>query len=195
MTPPPEAPKRHPSSHALPVIQQLATRTVYRNAWMTVREDQIRRSDGSQGIYGVIDKPDFALVIPADRDGFWLVEQYRYTVGGRFWEFPQGTFPHGQDGDPAELARSELEEETGLRARRLERLARLHVAYGMSSQGCNVFLATGLEHGSVRREQEEQDMRQQWVTRATFEQMIHDGAITDIATIAAYALLRLREAS
>ncbi len=195
MTPPPEPREPHPSGRPVPVIQQLATRTVYRNPWMTVREDQIRRPDGSQGVYGVIDKPDFALVIPADRGGFWLVEQYRYTVGGRFWEFPQGTFPQGQDGDPAELARSELEEETGLRAGRLEHLARLHVAYGMSSQGCNVFLATALEHGPARREQEEQDMRQQWVPRGAFEQMIHDGAITDIATIAAYALLHLREAN
>lgn len=161
---------------------------------MTVREDQIRRPDGSEGIYGVIDKPDFALVIPADRDGFWLVEQYRYTVGGRFWELPQGTFPQGHEGDPAELARRELAEETGLRAGHLEHLARLHVAYGMSSQGCHVFLATSLSHGQARREPEEQDMRQRWVSRGTFEQMISEGAITDIATIAAYALLRLREA-
>src|SRR6266536_1922942 len=101
MTPPPEPREPHPSGRPVPVIQQLATRTVYRNPWMTVREDQIRRPDGSQGVYGVIDKPDFALVIPADRGGFWLVEQYRYTVGGRFWEFPQRT----QGGDrPARRA-------------------------------------------------------------------------------------------
>ncbi len=61
MTPPPEPRELHPSGRAVPVIQQLATRTVYRNPWMTVREDQIRRPDGSHGVYGVIDKPDFAL--------------------------------------------------------------------------------------------------------------------------------------
>lgn len=187
MTPPPE-----PEPTGPPAIQQLATRTVYRNLWMTVREDQIRRADGSTGIYGVIDKPDFALIIPSDQGGFWLVEQYRYAVGGRFWEFPQGTFPRGRDGDPAELARTELAEETGLRAGRLERLARLHTAYGMSSQGYNVFLATDLTPGPPLREQEEQDMRHQWFSRSTFEKLIHDGAITDSATIAAYALLRLR---
>ena len=31
-------------------------------------------------------------------------------------------------------------------------------------------------------------MRQQWVTRAAFEQMIGDGAITDDSTLAAYTL-------
>ena len=33
------------------------SREVYRNPWMIVREDDIRRPDGSLGIYGVIDKP------------------------------------------------------------------------------------------------------------------------------------------
>jgi 8-oxo-dGDP phosphatase len=32
-------------------------------------------------------------------------------------------------------------------------------------------------------------MRQQWVPRIRFEEMIHDGAITDDSSLAAYALL------
>ena len=43
-------------------IERMASREVYRNNWMTVREDEIRRPDGSTGIYGVIDKPTYALV-------------------------------------------------------------------------------------------------------------------------------------
>jgi len=76
-------------------IRRLGSRTVYANQWLTLREDDIERPDGSTGIYAVIDKPDFALVIPVERDGFHLVEQYRYPVGGRYWEFPQGTAPEG----------------------------------------------------------------------------------------------------
>jgi hypothetical protein len=52
-------------------VRTLGSRQVYRNAWMTVREDQVERDDGSTGIYGVVDKPDFALVIPAADNGFW----------------------------------------------------------------------------------------------------------------------------
>jgi hypothetical protein len=37
-------------------IQRIATREVYRNDWMTVREDRVRRPDGSDGIYSVVDK-------------------------------------------------------------------------------------------------------------------------------------------
>jgi hypothetical protein len=68
-------------------IEQVSSLVVYHNQWMQVREDVIRRPDGSQGIYSYIDKPDFALVIPVERDGFHLVEQYRYPVSHRSWEF------------------------------------------------------------------------------------------------------------
>lgn len=173
------------------VVRQTASRTVYRNPWLSVREDQVRRPDGSTGLYSVVDKPDFALVIPAEADGFHLVEQYRYPVGGRYWEFPQGTGPAGS---AEELARAELAEETGLRAGRLLHLGHLHCAYGMSSQGFDVFLATGLTPGPVAREASEQDMRQCRVSRDEFEELVRAGRVTDDSTLAAYALLLMHEA-
>ena len=62
-------------------VETLSSRQVYANSWMTVREDRIRRADGTDGIYGVIDKPTYALVIPRDGDRLQLVEQFRYPVG------------------------------------------------------------------------------------------------------------------
>ena len=41
-------------------IETTSTRLVYENRWMRVREDTIRRRDGSTGIYGVVEKLDFA---------------------------------------------------------------------------------------------------------------------------------------
>ena len=175
------------------VVRQVSTREVYRNRWLSLREDEVARPDGSAGIYSVVDKPDFALVIPAEPDGFHLVEQYRYPVGGRYWEFPQGTTSAGVTLPPEELARGELAEETGLRAGRLELLGHLHCAYGMSSQGFDVFLATELTPGPTAREDTEQDMRQRLVTRAEFEALVRSGRVTDDSTLAAYALLLMRE--
>lgn len=174
-------------------IRQLSSRLVYQNAWLSVREDRIQRMDGSHGIYSVIDRPNAALVIAAERDGVHLVDQYRYPVAGRFWEFPQGCFPGRRDGDPVELARCELAEETGLRAGAITRLGGLFGWPGASGQVVDVFLATDLVPGPTNREPEEQDMRHQWFTRTEFERMIGDGRIRDNTTVAAYTLLLLRE--
>ncbi len=177
-------------------IERVSSREVYRNAWMIVREDDIRRPDGSVGIYGVIDKPTYALVVARDGDRFRLVEQFRYPIGLRRWEFPQGTAPGTLDGDeppPADLAAGELREETGLRAESMFVLGQLDVAPGMSSQRGWVFLATGLTEGEHDREPEEQDMHSEWFTSEQIDRMIVDGTITDAQTMAAWMMLRLAD--
>ena len=172
-------------------IHRVASREVYRNNWLTLREDDIRRADGSPGIYAVIDKPTYALVIPRDGDRFHLVEQFRYPLGMRRWEFPQGTAPNQEYLDPTELAARELREETGLRAGAMDFLGTLDVAPGMSSQRGRVFLATGITEGPHDREHEEQDMRSAWFSRADVEDMIRGGVITDAQSIAAWTLMAL----
>jgi 8-oxo-dGTP pyrophosphatase MutT (NUDIX family) len=164
---------------------------VYRNAWMVVREDEIRRADGTGGVYGVIDKPSYALVIARDGERFRLVEQFRYPLGLRRWEFPQGTAPGLADHEPAALAARELREETGLRAESMVAIGQLDVAPGMSSQRGWVFLATGITEGEHDREHEEQDMHSEWFSRDEVERMIVDGTITDAQSIAAWALFLL----
>ncbi len=172
-------------------IRRLSSREVYRNSWLTLREDGIRRPDGSDGIYAVVDKPTFALVIAQAGDRFHLVEQFRYPLGMRRWEFPQGTAPEPADLEPAELAARELREETGLRAASMTPLGLLDVAPGMSSQRGWVFLATDVTEGEHEREHEEQDMHSEWFTGDAIESMIRDGTITDAQSIAAWMLLRL----
>ncbi|WP_414684885.1 NUDIX domain-containing protein [Mycobacterium sp.] len=171
----------------------MASREVYRNNWMTLREDDIRRPDGSTGIYAVVDKPTYALVIPRDGDRFHLVEQFRYPLGLRRWEFPQGTAPEQEHLEAGELAARELREETGLRAASMTVLGQLDVAPGMSSQRGWVFLAAGITEGEHEREHEEQDMHSEWFTREQVETMIRAGVITDAQSIAAWALMMLGE--
>jgi 8-oxo-dGTP pyrophosphatase MutT (NUDIX family) len=177
-------------------LRTRSSRTVYENQWMRVREDETVLPDGSPGTYGVVEKPDFALVIPTDADGsLWLVEQHRYPVGLRLWEFPQGTAERGDEVPPPEVARSELAEETGLRAGALRHLGHLFSAYGYSNQGFHVWLATDLAHGEPAREPAEQDMRVGRVSRERWLQMIGEGLVRDAASIAAYGLLLMYESA
>ncbi len=169
--------------------RRLATRTVYENPWLRLREDEIERPDGRRGVYAVVEKEDFGLVVPWDGDGLWLVGQERYPVGRYTWEFPQG----GVAGvTPQERARMELAEETGLRAGRLEHLGHLDNAVGMSAQAFDVWLATELEPGEASPEAEEVDMATRRVTVAEFEAMVRAGELRDGASVAAWALLGLR---
>jgi 8-oxo-dGDP phosphatase len=174
----------------VPFIERVASREIYRNPWLVLREDDIRRPDGSRGVYSVVDKPTSVLVMPYDGDRFRLVEQFRYPVGARRWEFPQGSAPDLAD-EPSELAKRELREETGLLATSFEPLGQLDVVPGLTSQRLWVFLATGISEGESDREHEEQDMRSDWFSREDVEQMIRSGVIVDAQSIAAYGLFLL----
>jgi len=177
-------------------MKTISSRIVYKNRWMSVREDQIERADGSPGIYSVVDKHPAALIIPLEGsldDGHvYLIEQFRYPVGQRFLEFPGGAWEDNPTADPSDLARGELREETGLLAGRLVDVGFLYYAYGITSQGFHIYFATGLVQGEATPEHTEQDLEVKRVSTREFETMCRDGIIKDSASIAAWSLLKTR---
>ena len=175
-------------------IKTISSREVYRNPWTSVREDVIERADGVRGIYGVVDKDPACLIIPLETthegDFLTLVEQYRFTVGGRYMELPQGGWETA-DADPVEMARGELAEETGLRAERMTLLATLQIGYGVLNQRQYIFLAEGLTQGERELDAEESDLVVHRVSVAQFEAMLLDGTIVDNCSAAAWGIYRL----
>lgn len=177
----------------IPDIETVDSRVVYENRWMRVREDQIRRTDGSDGIYGVVEKPDFVAIAPVEHDGrIHLVQQFRYPVRARYWEIPQGSWEAAPESDPSETARRELREETGLEASEMTYGGHLFQGYGYATQGYHVFLATGLQQNAPAPELEEQDLISRTFEMNTLESMIYNGEIKDATTVAALGLLRLK---
>ncbi|MCB0076364.1 MAG: NUDIX hydrolase [Anaerolineales bacterium] len=175
------------------MIQRRGSRIVYQNRWMTVREDEVEFADGSRGIYGVVDKPHFALVMPLDGDHLYLVRQYRYPVGSWEWEFPQGSAPNDPRLDPAQLAAQELREETGLRAGRLAKLGFLYEAYGYANQGFHIFVASALQLGHTAHERGEAGMELHRLSLSDVKAMIRDGTLRDAPSVSAFALLMLSD--
>ena len=173
------------------MIKTISSREVYRNRWTSVREDVIERANGQRGIYGVIDKDPACIVIPLEStpegDFLYLIEQFRYTVKARFLEFPQGGWEQA-DVIPEDLARGELQEETGLTAARMTFLATVQIAYGVMNQRHHVFLAENLTQGQPQPDPEETDLTVHRVPIADFESMLLDGRIVDNCTIAAWGL-------
>jgi 8-oxo-dGTP pyrophosphatase MutT (NUDIX family) len=168
-------------------ITTLSSREVYRNHWMRVREDEILRSNGEKGIYGVVDKEDGAIILPIDQGRVWLVEQFRYTIQERALELPQGGWEMEVE-NPEELARGELREELGLNAAEMTKLGTLWIAYGFLRQKQHVYLASGLTEVEKEPDPEEHDLVVHSVSIAEFEQMMLDGVIRDNCTLAAWGL-------
>lgn len=173
-------------------IETLQSHVVYQNKWMTVREDKIRRASGAEGIYGMIDKPDFAAIIPVDKGFIQLVQQYRYPVGARYWEIPQGSLEDNPDADKFTIAKAELREETGLIANQMTHIGHIYQAYGISNQGFDLFYATDFEHTEQALDNEEEDLITARFPVAEFESMISSGVIKDATTISAYGLAKLK---
>jgi ADP-ribose pyrophosphatase len=171
-------------------IRTLSTREIYRNHWMRLREDAIERENGVHGIYGVVEKQDCAIILPIDEDHIWLVEQYRYPIGARAIELPQGGW-EADDVNPEALARGELNEETGLIAGRMTALPWMWIAYGFSRQRQHVFIAEDLTMGTPKRDLEESDMQILRLPISVFEQKLRTGEIRDACTLAAWGSYQL----
>jgi len=186
-----------PKPTGTPSIETLSTREVYRNPWLALREDRILRSNGKQGIYGVVDKDDCAIIIPIGLENgvecVWLVEQYRYTVRERCLELPQGGWEM-DNVDPEELARGELKEELGLAAETMVYLGTLWIAYGFANQKQHVFLATGLTATEKEPDPEEHDLATRILSVAEFERKMLEGEIRDNCTLSAWGLYLLWKA-
>ena len=170
----------------------VSSRVAYENRWTRVREDRIRHADGSDGLYGVVERSDFAVIVPWQDGRLTLVEQYRYPVSARMWEFPMGMWELAPGTDPAVLAAGELREETGLIAGCMTYAGEMFQGPGYCNQRGHIFLATDLTQGDVAREPSEQDMICRDFTLATFEAMIRDGTVCEAMTLAAFGLLRVK---
>jgi len=174
----------------VPAPRVTSSRIVYENRWMRLHEDRLERADGSPGLYAWVEKPPAAVIVPLDDDEHvWLIEQHRHPIGRRFWELPQGAWEDAPGAAAEDLARGELAEETGLRARSLERVGTLFFAYGMSDQRFDVWRATGLEPGEPAPEATEEDLVCARFPTAEVDAMIRRGEIADAASVAAWHLV------
>ncbi len=183
----------NPSTDVTQPITTLSSREVYSNRWMRLREDEILRSNGQRGIYGVVEKHDGAIILPIEGDRIWLVEQFRYTIQERVLELPQGSWERDV-ANPEELARGELKEETGLEADQMIRIGFYWIAYGFARQRHHVFLAAGLKMTQNNPDAEEHDIAVRPLPIAEFEQRMLSGSIGDGCTQAAWTLYLLWKA-
>lgn len=160
----------------------LSTKQIYKNPWITVREDQVLKPNGEPGIYGVVDtRIATGVVALTESHEIYLVGQYRYPTKMYSWEIPEG----GSDGHETalETIKRELREEAGLLARDWTQLGgEVHLSNCFTSERAFLFLAQGL----TETETEHDDTEVLTIKKIPFQKalsMVDTGEIVDVMTI------------
>ena len=143
---------RNPGKHGPWTIVQ--SNEVYRDAWMTVRMDNVLRPDGEPGTYSTVRIKPGVCVIPVADDGTcYLTKEFHYAVGRDTIEGISGGIEEGET--PEVAAARELEEEVGIVAGRLLPLGVVDPLTAAMLSPTQIFLATDLRFTQTNMESTE----------------------------------------
>lgn len=162
----------------LPVLSR---REVYSGRVLRLEVDRVREHNGAEGIREVVRHSGSVAAVAVHEDGrVVLVRQWRHPVGAHMWELPAGLLNPGED--PAEGARRELEEETGLSPARMELVADFYTTPGFCDERMYVFRATSLTSVPPRPDEDE-NIEVKVCPLAEAIEMIRRGDIREAKTI------------
>ncbi|MGH7515358.1 MAG: NUDIX domain-containing protein [Gemmatimonadales bacterium] len=164
----------------------ISTERLYTGRIVNLDRDTVRFPDGSTGQLEMLRHPGASAVVPfldhprAADPRVLLIRQFRHAAEDFIWEVPAGRLDAGET--PEACARRELEEETGMRARTIERLTTIYTTPGFTDERIHLFLAQGLEAGTHHREADE-FMEQHPMPWSAAMELARTGAIQDAKTL------------
>ncbi|HEV3401699.1 MAG TPA: NUDIX hydrolase [Acidimicrobiales bacterium] len=172
-------------------FRKLGERVVHEGFLITTVEATFADPSGDTFERDLVHHPGAVSVVPvADGAKVLLVRQYRAAIDRTLLEIPAGK--RDIDGEAPEVtAARELEEEVGMRAGRLRKLAEFYNSPGFSDEHSHVFLATELEPTeSTAHGVEEEHMTVEAVALDDVPRLIRAGELVDAKSIIGLCLAR-----
>src|SRR5688572_2897249 len=167
-----------------------ASLLIHEGRIVNLREDTVELADGRTALREVVEHAQVVAVVPVDAGGnVVLVRQYRLPAGQALLEIPAG----GVDGEETieVAAQRELQEETGYRAGRLERLAGFFVSPGYCTEFIHIFVATGLTESAIEADPDE-DIVLERIPLVDAIRKIEKGEVKDAKSIVGLLLVARR---
>src|SRR5687768_8524175 len=112
--------------------ESLSTESAYKGRIFDVRLDRIREGDVEYDREIVVHRGSAVIVPVFDDQTVALVKQYRHPAGKYLLEVPAGSLEDGED--PRVAAERELEEEVGVSAGKMEKIAEFYVSPGFLTE-------------------------------------------------------------
>lgn len=169
----------------------ISSKIIHTNKYFRLREDEVIRPNGEDGLYQVVETPGSVAIIALNDDGkFPLIGQFRYPTNNYSLELPAGGRDHDSR-DPLIDAKRELLEETGITAREWSEVGRAMPFNGLANEEKVIYVARDLKQTAATGHQEEGIME---VIEVSFDEafvMIRSGQISDGQTIFAIMLASL----
>lgn len=145
-------------------------------------KDIVLLPDGKAEIYDFVEHNGAAAAVGVLPDGrLLMVRQYRNALDRFTLEIPAGGLNPGEP--TIDAAARELEEETGYRCGRIEKLITIRTTVAFCNEKIDIYLATDLQK-TVQHLDADEFINVEIHTVEELEEMIYDGTIEDSKTIA-----------
>ena len=134
--------------------QTLSSETVFSGRVFTAEKRSVLLPDGRTSSRELIHHSGGAAIVALDdQERVVLVRQYRISYDDIIWEIPAGKLEEGED--PLLAAQRELQEETGYRAKRWQKLAEVYPTPGYCDERIHIYLARDLVAGEAQPDEGE----------------------------------------
>ena len=161
--------------------KQISREEIYNGKVIHVVKDEVELDDGTRSIREVVLHNGGACIALKNEGKYYMVSQYRYSLGKEMLEFPAGKIEKGEDPDDAILR--EVIEETGYQAEGIRKLGSIIPTCGYCTERIHLYYAkAGKKLGQHLDEDERIDLLR--YTPEQIREMIRNGEIDDAKTIA-----------
>ena len=164
---------------------QIKTRRVEKIDRFEITIDRVIVPNGEEKPFSFVNFTKGVCILPINTDNQVIcLKQYRHAIESWQWELPAGMLEANRD--PLDMAKQELQEETGYSAEEWISLGSFYPSPGSTSEEIFLFAANGLSKGEQNLESSEQIILHELPWDEVIK-LIADGDFQHGAGLAAFA--------